>query len=290
MRSRHRNGLAILVLAGLVATACAGGSGGEQGAESNDPDPDRIGPQGRVAQFVVECELSHAAFDDPIVLPWQPGKSHLHLFFGNRDVTSSPEYGDRLLGADTSCEQRRDTASYWTPALLDSDGRTVESLGMAAYYRPGRGIAPADVVAYPAGFMLIGGNSKATEPQDRDIIAWSCGSGATRESEPLQCPEGSSLRLLVTFPDCWDGERLTGFGSSAHATYSDQGCPESHPVALPQLTIGFDYAPVDPEGLSLASGGVETAHADFWNVWDQAKLEDEVAMCINRDLVCGLTS
>jgi hypothetical protein len=31
-----------------------------------------------------------------------------------------------------------------------------------------------------------------------------------------------------------------------------------------------------------------TAHADFWNVWDQDKLEGEVANCLNRDLVCGV--
>ena len=99
--------------------------------------------------------------------------------------------------------------------------------------------------------------------------------------------------MIVTFPDCWDGERLTGFGSSAHARYSSvetNGCPESHPVVLPQLTIGIDYPPVDPADLSLSSGGVETAHADFWNVWDQAKLEGEVANCLNRDLVCGVSS
>ena len=95
--------------------------------------------------------------------------------------------------------------------------------------------------------------------------------------------------MIVTFPDCWDGERLTGHGSSAHAVYSDGGCPASHPVAVPQLMIGLDYPPVDPAGLSLASGSILTGHADFWNVWDQDKLEREVANCINRDLVCGVS-
>ncbi len=41
-----------------------------------------LGPQGVVPQFVVECEPSHAAPDDPIVRPGQPGMSHLHQFFG----------------------------------------------------------------------------------------------------------------------------------------------------------------------------------------------------------------
>jgi hypothetical protein len=32
-----------------------------------------------------------------------------------------------------------------------------------------------------------------------------------------------------------------------------------------------------------------TGHADFWNVWDQEKLEEEVALCLNLDLVCGIS-
>lgn len=258
-----------------------------------DPDPERRGPQGRLAQFVVQCDLSHATFDDPLVLPWQPGKSHLHLFFGNNEVDSNPGYDERLLNANTSCEQRRDTASYWAPALLDPTGSAIEPISMTAYYRPGQGVDYEEIVAYPEGLMLIGGDSAAQQSQSTDIVAWSCGTGAAREGTPLQCGDSSTLRMIVTFPDCWDGERLTGFGSSAHARYSSvatNGCPDSHPVVLPQLTIGIDYPPVDPTGLSLSSGGVETAHADFWNVWDQAKLEGEVTNCLNRNLVCGVSS
>ncbi len=280
------------VLAALAVAAC-GGDAALTDAAAEDPDPERRGPQGRVAQFVVECELSHLAFDDPIVLPWQDGKSHLHMFFGNRDVTASPEYDDRLLGAGTSCEQRRDTASYWAPALLDAAGKVIEPLKMSAYYRPGQGVDPAEVVAYPPGVMLIGGDAAAQANQATDIVAWSCGTGAARDDRPQQCPDGTTLRMLVTFPDCWDGERLTTFGASAHSAYSStetDGCPDTHPVAMPQLTIGIDFPPVDPTGLSLASGDITTLHADFWNVWDQAKLEREVESCINRDLVCGVTS
>jgi hypothetical protein len=277
-------------LATLLVLAACGSSA--PSAVNDDPDPERRGPQGRLAQFVVKCDLSHAAFDDPLVLPWQPGKSHLHLFFGNNEVDSNPGYDDRLLNADTSCEQRRDTASYWAPALLDPTGRAIEPLSLRAYYRPGHGVEPREIVAYPEGLMLIGGDSAAQESQSTDIVAWSCGTGAAREDAPLQCGDSSTLRMIVTFPDCWDGERLTGFGSSAHARYSsveNDGCPDSHPVVLPQSMIGIDYPPVDPTDLSLSSGGIETAHADFWNVWDQAKLESEVANCLNRNLVCGVS-
>jgi hypothetical protein len=71
--------------------------------------------------------------------------------------------------------------------------------------------------------------------------------------------------------------------------YSDGGCPDGFPVAVPQLLIAIHYPPVDPEGLSLASGSILTGHADFWNVWDQDKLEREVTQCLNRDLICGVS-
>lgn len=278
------NRLAALVALALAAVAC----GGSESSTSSDPDPSRRGPQGRVAQFVVQCELSHLAFDDPLVLPGNPGKSHLHMFFGNRAVDSDPTYNTRVLSADTTCDQRRDTASYWAPALLDPEGKVVDPLGLTAYYRPGDGVDPADVVAYPEGLMIIGGD-QAAKKQSTDVVAWSCGTGAVRDASPPTCPEGSTLRAIINFPDCWDGTRLTAFGSSAHVRYSDGGCPASHPVAMPKLMIGIDYPPIDPAGLSLSSGGLETLHADFWNVWDQAKLEREVEVCLNRDLVCGVS-
>jgi Domain of unknown function (DUF1996) len=241
-----------------------------------------------VAQFVVQCGVSHIAFDDPIVLPWQTGKSHQHQFFGNRAVTSDPGY-DTAVGADTSCDQQLDTAAYWSPTLLAADGALVESQGMVAYYRPGNGVRPQDVDAYPPGFMMIAGNPSADAPGDIDVVAWSCGGGARRDVEPIECPPGSTLQMNVTFPDCWDGERLTTFGSETHVQYSDDGCPESHPVAIPQLQLSIDFDPVDPLGLRLSSGPIQSAHADFWNTWDQDKLEREVELCLNRDLVCGVS-
>jgi hypothetical protein len=270
-----------LALGGCGASATTTSLGG-------DPDPGRIGPQGRVAQFIVQCTVSHIAFDDPIVLPWQPGASHQHQFFGNALTNSDPGY-ERVLGADTSCDQRRDTASYWSPTLLGPDGSRIDAEKLTAYYRPGDGVDPAEVVAYPPGFMMVAGSSAADEPQGQDVIAWSCGSGAQREDTPPQCLPDTTLRLWITFPDCWDSSRLTSFGSGAHVRYSDGGCPETHPIALPQLQMAIDFPPVAPEGLALSSGSINSAHADFWNTWDQAKLEREVAGCLNRDLVCGVS-
>jgi hypothetical protein len=274
--------LVVLFVAGCAASVSP------QPRATTTRDPQQRGPQGEVAQFVVECAPSHTAFDDPILHAGMAGMSHLHQFFGNSRVGADSDY-DRVVGAPTSCDQPLDTASYWVPALLGETGNPIAPLRMTAYYRPGPGVDPADVSAYPAGLELVAGNAMATGPQSPEIVAWSCGSGADRSVRPPVCPPATPLRLIVTFPDCWDGEHLDWTDGAPTAVYSDGGCPRDHPVEVPQLTVAVDYPPVDPDGLSLASGSIITGHADFWNVWDQDKLEREVALCLNRDVVCGVT-
>jgi hypothetical protein len=68
---------------------------------------------------------------------------------------------------------------------------------------------------------------------------------------------------LVAFPDCWDGEHLDSDDHVSHTARSAEGtCPETHPVAVPQLLLAITY-PVTGAGhdLSLASGSVLTGHA-----------------------------
>ncbi len=263
-----------------------------------DVDPARVGPQGRVAQFVVTCEPGQISFDDPIVFPDQPGASHQHQFFGNLRAAADPSYEPMLL-AETTCEQRLDTASYWAPTLLDEAGRRVDPLELTAYYRTPPGVDPTTIEPFPAGFMMVGGagpghdhGDDATEPipAPLEVVAWSCGTGVRRESAPPACAQDSTLRLLIVFPSCWEGDRLTSFGTNGHVAYPDpvDGCPALYPVPIPEVTMAIDYPPIPPDGLALSAGHLATAHADFWNVWDQEKLEREVANCLNRDLVCGL--
>lgn len=285
---------AVLILAAVAAlTGLAGCTTGDDSADRSE-SPHRIGPQGATGQFLVECELSHQLFDDPIVKPGRPGESHHHLFFGNRDVDAYSDY-DGVAGATTSCDQQLDTASYWAPALLDARGTPVEPNGLTAYYRTAVGIDPSEVVAYPPGLMMVAGDQHATSEQSTSVVGWSCRAGRSRQVEPPGACS-SALVLSVTFPDCWDGVDIDSDDHISHVAYSDGGgCPSEHPVPIPQLEIVIDYpvAALSGDGgeidVELASGGVLTGHADFWNVWDQDKLETEVATCLHRDLVCGVS-
>jgi hypothetical protein len=148
------------------------------------------------------------------------------------------------------------------------------------------------VQPYPHGLMMIAGNAAATTPQPVEVVAWTCGAGIERAATPPECPDGRNLHLIVTFPDCWDGVRLDTANHIDHVAYSTGGvCPAGHPVPVPQLQFSVEYDHHGPtDGLELASGGLLSGHADFVNAWDPAKLASEVALCLHRDLVCGVTS
>lgn len=285
--------LAIVLV--LVGSACGSDAGvGSPGEVRPFSAPDRVisGPQGKVGQFVVECKFSHYLPDDPIVHPGAPGGSHLHQFFGA--VDSGVEATEQLLReGDTTCDQQADTASYWSPALFDADRNPIEPLRALAYYRAGPDVNPPDVVPYPAGMMLVAGDQTAVEPQPLSVVSWSCSTGAERSVTPPDCMSARSLRMTVTFQDCWDGEHLRSPvvpEPDLHTAYSWAGeCPDTHPVHLLQLQLAIDFPPVPPEqldSLALASGDILSGHADFWNTWNQTKLENEVTNCVHRDLPC----
>ena len=254
------------------------------------PDVPVAGAQGRVPQFLVECPLSHTSEDDPIVFPNAPGASHRHVFFGNTTTNAGSTY-QSLLAGTTECDQPSDTAAYWAPALMRGD-TMLTPVKSVAYYRPGEGIDPTTVQAYPPGLKIVAGNAAAREPQSTAVVAWTCGAGIERDSLPPSCPPSRPLRMLVTFPDCWDGKHLDSDDHRSHMAYSRKGaCPAAHPVSVAQLQFSVAYAVSgDPSGLSLASGSMLTGHADFFNAWVQDKLVTEIDACIHRKVVCGVTS
>jgi hypothetical protein len=104
------------------------------------------------------------------------------------------------------------------------------------------------------------------------------------------CPneQGSSLRLHVRFPNCWDGRRLDSPDHKRHMAYSVRGnCPSSHPVEVPAITVLFRYPSLGGEGFSLASGGQLSGHADFLNAWKPSALKKLVRDCLNELVHCG---
>jgi hypothetical protein len=291
-----------LGVGGVVGAGTATSTFGSQGSSrsfarmahqvkpNKDSKPVRSLDRLRGVNFVSGCRFSHRNTDDPIVFPGQPGESHDHTFIGN-DTTNAFSTLSSLLGQSSSCRRPGDTAGYWVPTLIDAGGQAITPRSASVYYRR-HTLDP--VQPFPQGFKLIAGNSKATAPQSLKITSWNCGPVA--EIRPTStiptCPDAQQqgLALHVRFPDCWDGINLDSPDHQSHTAYSVRGrCPADHPVAMPAIQVNLRYPTAGGAGLTLASGGQYSGHADFFNAWEQGVLNELVQRCLNGLLHCQQT-
>jgi hypothetical protein len=266
--------IAVALAAGVAVSAAVAAGGGSR-------------PTAKVMRvlagvnFVSECRFVHFLPDDPIVYPGEPGKSHDHTFVGNTSTNADSTLAS-LKAAGTTCQRPNDKAAYWMPTLI-VDGQPVKPLGATIYYRR---TTVERVRAFPPGFKMIAGDAKATSPQGKKITYWNCGvqSGIPPSAAPPVCPSarGEELRLHVIFPSCWDGTNLDSADHKSHVAYAAAGaCPADHPVAVPAITLIYRYPVSGDHEFALSSGGVYSAHADFFNSWNEPALRRLVNVCLN---------
>ena len=209
--------------------------------------------QAATPRFQIRCQTSHLAQEDPIVAPGETS-AHMHEFFGNRTTGAHSDYASMVAGA-TTCSTALDTAGYWVPTLTAPGGQVVRAKSMLIYYR---GAAGAQTVAFPPDLRMV-----------------------STDIQPA-----SSQNLVIKFPSCWDGVNTDSPDHISHmANATGKGCPSSHPVRVPAITVVVRYA-VAVAGYTLSSGPLSTLHADFWNTWDQPGLEALVARCLNGATTC----
>ena len=230
--------------------------------------------------FLSVCRPSHVASDDPIVFPGESGASHQHEFLGNVTTDADSTYRSLRAGA-TTCRIAADTAAYWVPSLF-ANGERVAPIKVNAYYLSGRG--RGRIAAFPAGLKVIAGNHQATAPQALAITGWKC-SGvqeARLSTDPRTCPAGSHDVMVIRFPDCWNGKDLDSADHKSHMAYRVGGtCPAGYPVRVPRLSLNVHYDLPRTTGLTLASGSIYSAHADFFNAWNQTALARLVRANLN---------
>jgi Domain of unknown function (DUF1996) len=248
--------------------------------------------QGGGGIFTDRCRFSHEAADDPILMPNMAGQSMQHDFYGNT-TTSASSTASALLGKPTTCSTSADASAYWTPVLYQN-GQPLPPVSALIYWRQTRALASM-VQPMPAGISLIAGDEKAMLPQSLKVIRWTCsGDQDTRDvtSTPHDCSGDRMLRLVVTFPSCWDGHTLNGAAQSNAVYPVDGRCPASHPVVIPQIVFHVNYPTSSAADLTLSmsptmQGSTDTAHVDFINGWDQALLARNTSVCIAAHLRCG---
>ncbi len=241
-------------------------------------------PQAQAAagSFHVRCTFSHALGDDPIVHPGQPGVSHLHDFFGNVSTDASSTLAS-MRSASTLCQVPGDTSGYWSPALVAPDGTVVTPEYLTVYYW-GKGT----VVEPPADLRVIAGGDTG----NLKVAGYTCGGSHATVQVPGAC--GSLwLKGVIVFPSCWDGVRADSPDHRSHMAYpTGKGCPSGFPVRIPKIVFHINYGIHDGTGYTLMSdSGMgmsdgRSLHADFWNAWDQAALQQAVASCLNAGVTC----
>lgn len=312
--ARHRTAtiaaatiLAIAVIGGGTAFAMSGHDTGSAATAAPAPAATPSATSGmrmkaqpagvpQSAIFTDTCTLTRTANDDPILYPGQAGVAMLHNFFGNTGVTAGSTAAT-LTGGQTNCTTSVDASSYWTPVLYQN-GQALAPSKVLIYWRtPGRDAATTQTM--PAGISLIAGDEKATAPQSRQIVRWQCysaGNATGGADTPRDCSAGEQVRLVMTFPSCWDGHTLDGAGQT-NVVYPGKGdaCPADHPVRIPQVVLHENYPTSSAQNLTLSmgpgmAGSTDTAHADFVNGWTQATFDTAFATCVTGGKACGRVS
>jgi hypothetical protein len=245
--------------------------------------------------FTDRCAYSHSAADDPILAPGKPGTAMHHDFFGNATTTASSTAAS-LVGGPSTCTTSADSSAYWVPVLYQN-GKALTPKSALIYWRQSAALAPS-VQAIPAGLQMIAGNESATAPQSTSVIRWSCTATKANpfprkgSATPHDCTGGSRLRLIITFPSCWDGHSLGAVGQT-NVVYPAEGtCPGSHPVAIPEIVFHVAYPTSSAADLTLSmtptmTGSTNTEHADFVNGWKQSVVAADTKACISTATRCG---
>jgi Domain of unknown function (DUF1996) len=281
-----------------------------QKADGNPAQSDGSG------NFRIGCNYSHMSNDDPIVYPGQPGKAHLHTFFGNTGTNASSTYTSLRTTGNATCDGgTANKSAYWIPTLINPSGiAQLPDLGFV-YYKSTGYTRTTQIHHIPNGLKIIAGNASATSPQtaapgqNDPSVNWYC-NGAEQSSVltnstptqiPASCPKGY-LTLEVEFPQCWDGINLDSADHKSHMAYpyyepnpSKNGCDAGHPVPIPAITI-FGQWPVPGGSLtgwklssdmySSGPGGM-SAHADYMEAWEPSVRDTFVDNCDSKPVDCG---
>ncbi len=264
--------------------------------------------------FRMTCNMSKMGFFDPIVYPGVANSSHLHMFFGNTDITPNSTAASLASSGNGSCIGGTvNRTGYWVPALFDSRTSQVITPDFATiYYKTGYNVDPAIVKEIPAGLMMIAGNKNNVGGvqmiNELEVAVWGCeNANRTNNGAIASCPVGDIATLTISFPQCWDGVNLDSPDHKSHMAYpvyrnppQRSTCPSTHPVMLPiiseifhwKVASGMDtnYWRLTSDMYSTSTRGGYSAHADWMNGWTPSFFRSIVTKCLNpgRDCFVGM--
>ena len=278
-----------------------------------------------VGAFRMSCKASHNAYDDPIVYPGQPGKSHLHTFFGNTKTDAYSTYQSLRTTGESTCHSKLNRSAYWVPALMNGLGKVVMPDELTVYYKNWPASSPLctqagkGCVPLPRGLRMVFGRSM-TDPNQKAETYFNCtGTGAvpgtyeTLAEAAKNCPSGAQLAAVNVAPNCWNGTELDSADHRSHLAFAYRDgdgiirCPSTHPWVIPHYTLAAFYTTdstldrsgsTDPNlqtwffasdrmtGMANKVPG-STFHADWFGAWDDNALMAWQTNCIDKLNSCN---
>lgn len=231
--------------------------------------------------FRILCDVSHMSFDDPIVWPGRPGKTHLHVFFANQKTGAASVLTQMPFSGNSSCNGGTiNRSGYWTPALIYHrpgnvrDGEVQIPTINNAYYKGHccTGDSGNSAIVWPgAGLRMISGYANNTDPNalpgrfdclesDQSTTNGFNHIPTTADVTALGAGNCVEMIILVQFHSCWNGN-IDSPDHVSHVTdivdpYTNPLCSNSsYPILLPSISYNIHYqiAAADYDYMRLAS-------------------------------------
>jgi hypothetical protein len=288
--------------------------------------PPSAGPD-VVGAFRFICTAGQLSYDDPVVFPGQPGKSHLHQFYGNLNADAHSTYESLRRGGESTCQSKLNRSAYWMPAMMNGKGRVVRPDFVTVYYKRYPESSPlcqrdgTACVDIPRGLRFVFGHDMlGNNGAPPGWFYFDCDGPTARPGHypnivqaAANCPVGNRLGAIATAPPCWDGRNLDAPNHRSHMSYpvidNHTGrsiCPTTHPYLVPHFTMSSWYTvdeDLDRSGTwqpgtqtwHLSSDIMpgmthvpgSTFHADWFGAWDDTILNMWIKHCINLLLNCS---
>lgn len=270
-----------------------------------------------VGAFRFICSAGQLSYDDPIVYPNQPGKSHLHQWYGNLSANASSTYESLRTTGDSTCTSKLNRSAYWMPAMMNDKGQVIRPDYVAVYYKrrvktdplcSKIGKACVDLpngMRFIFGFNMLNMSDKPTGGGYFNCDGTGAIPGHYKDLVTAQknCPVTARIGAVIAAPECWDGKNLDSADHRSHVAYSAYigqayaQCPSTHPYVIPTFQLGAWYsqgASAEPWHLSsdvMPDGTVMTAgttfHADYFEAWEPTVRQMWHDNCVNKLLNCS---
>ena len=275
-----------------------------------------------IGAFRFVCMPGQLKSDDPIVYPGQPGKSHLHQFFGNDTADANSTYASLRAAGNSTCMSPLNRSAYWMPAVLNGLGKVVRPDYVTIYYKrrpltdpivsdPKHPQFQGQGVKLPNGLRFIFGRDMLNlAAPETGAVHFACDGPTANpqksynnfEDAQAGCPVGNRIGVRISAPDCWDGKNLDAADHRSHVDYGSYGdwgyykCPTTHPYVIPAFTLAAWFTQAAGESYSLVSDDMDTSpghkrgdtfHADFFMAWDPVVHDMWEKNCLDKMLNCS---